>query len=347
MVKTAEISVGKRHSVITLRKEGYSVRQIAGKLNISRNGVHNIIKRFDTEGRIVNKAGRGRKRCTSQQQDNYLRVSSLRERRLTSSDLTRQLNAAHRSNVSKSTVKRRLKEAGLRGCVAVRKPLLRPQNRRKRLQWAKEHASWTVQQWKRVLWTDESKFEVFGSHRRVYVRRRDTEKFHKDCVQPTVKHGGASVMVRGCFGGQKVGDIAQIKGIMRKEEYLTILQDHAIPSGSRILGRGFVFQQDNDPKHSSKLCKGYLEQKSRTRLCSIMDWPPQSPDLSPIELLWDELDRSVKNRQPTSAKQLWEFLQDEWNQIKGEYLEKLLLRMPRICAAVVKARGGYFDESSI
>lgn len=78
-----------------------------------------------------------------------------------------------------------------------------------------------------------------------------------------------------------------------------------------------------------------------------MAWPAQSPDLSPIELVWDELDRKVKNRQPTNAKQLLQFIQDEWKKITPQYLEKLLNRMPKICAAVIKSRGGYFDESTV
>ena len=78
-----------------------------------------------------------------------------------------------------------------------------------------------------------------------------------------------------------------------------------------------------------------------------MSWPPQSPDLSPIELVWDELDRRVKSRQPSSVKQLWEYLQAEWKDITAAYLEKLLKRLPRICKAVIKSKGGYFNESTV
>ena len=79
--------------------------------------------------------------------------------------------------------------------IAVRKPLLRPVNKQTRLQFAQEHVDWTIDQWQSVLWTDESKFELFGSHRRQYVRRKVNERFKPDCIVPTVKHGGGSVMV--------------------------------------------------------------------------------------------------------------------------------------------------------
>ena len=71
-----------------------------------------------------------------------------------------------------------------------------------------------------------------------------------------------------------------------------------------------------------------------------MTWPPQSPN--PTEMFWDELDRRVNKRQPTSAQHLWELLQDSWKTIPGDYLMNL-----RVSKAVIKATGGYFAESKI
>ena len=132
-------------------------------------------------------------------------------------------------------------------------------NKTKRLKWAKEYKNWTgtgtgVQEdvWKRVLWTDESKFEVFGSKRRKYVRQRPNEKMLKQCITPSVKHGGGSVMIWGCFGATAVGDLHRVQGIGNQHGYRSILQQHAIPSGKRLIGANSGIQQDNDPKHASK-----------------------------------------------------------------------------------------------
>ena len=107
-------------------------------------------------------------RCTSQQEDKYIRVSSLRNRHLTGPQLAASLNGTCKTPVSTSTVKRRLRDAGLLGRVAKKKPYLRLANKRKILRLAKEHRHWTEEDWKTVLWTDKSKFEVFGSHRRTF-----------------------------------------------------------------------------------------------------------------------------------------------------------------------------------
>ena len=78
-----------------------------------------------------------------------------------------------------------------------------------------------------------------------------------------------------------------------------------------------------------------------------MEWPAQSPDLNPIELAWNELDRRVKANQPTSATHLWELLQQCWEELSEQYLISIVERMPRLCLAVISAKGSYFDESKV
>ena len=102
----------------------------------------------------------GRPKATTESEDKFLRVNSLRDRQLTGHQLQAQLNSGRSKQVSVSTVKRRLGAAGLTGPVAARKALLRSQNKTKRLAWAKKHCHWTTEDWKKVLWTDESKFGV-------------------------------------------------------------------------------------------------------------------------------------------------------------------------------------------
>ena len=86
--------------------------------------------------------GVGAPRCTNEQQDKNIRVSSLRNRCPASPQLAASLNSTCKTPVSTS-VKRRLREAGLRGRVAKKKPYLRMANKKKRLRWAKEHRHWT------------------------------------------------------------------------------------------------------------------------------------------------------------------------------------------------------------
>jgi hypothetical protein len=105
------------------------------------------------------------------------------------------------------------------------------------------------------------------------------------CVIPTVKHGGGGVMVWGCFAGDTLCDVFKIQGTRNQHGYHSILQRFAIPSCLRLVGLSFVFQQDIDPKHTSRLCKGYLTKKESDGVLHQMTWPPHSPDLNPIEMV--------------------------------------------------------------
>lgn len=347
MGKVPEISSEIRSAIVILHNEGKSERAIASQLKLSKTCVHNAITRYKETNNYRDRPRSGRPRATTSSEDHFIVVTSKRNRRLTASEIRAEVNKSRSKPVSLTTVKRRLRDANLFGRVAVRKPLLRPQNKRKRMQWVLDHEDWTEEDFGKVLWTDESKFEVFGSKRRVFVRRSAEEKMMPDCVVPTVKHGGGSVMVWGCFSSHGTGDLVRIHGIMKKEQYKTILEKNAVPSGLRLIGNGFIFQQDNDPKHSSKLCRGYLERKEANGVLKNMTWPPQSPDLNPIELLWEELDRKVRDACPSSQEDLWRILQDSWKSINKQTIDKLIARLPKLVKKVKHCKGGFFDEKSV
>ena len=103
--------------------------------------------------------------------------------------------------------------------------------------------------------------------------------------------------------------------------------------------------QDNDPKHTSKLCQRYIKSKDVEHVFQLMSRPAQSVDLNPIELVLDELDRKVRARQATRAAHLRQLLQESWTELSSVYLQSLVERMQRICEAVIATKGGHFDES--
>ncbi|KAK9498945.1 hypothetical protein O3M35_003479 [Rhynocoris fuscipes] len=126
-----------------------------------------------------------------------------------------------------------------------------------------------------------------------------------------------------------------------------ILKDNAVPSGLRLIGSNFIMQQDYDPKHSSKLCKEYLQEKENEGILKIIQWPVQPPDLNHIELLWEELDKKVRDVAPTSQHHLWERLKSYWDNLSFDALDKLAQRIPRVAKAVLKSKGDFFDEKKV
>lgn len=345
MPKTSEISFENRVRAIVLYEEGHSLRYISKSTGISYGGVHYVINKFKGAAKIENSFRSGRPKKTSEAEDRQIIITSKRNRFKTAPIIASEGNELRLNAISDSTVKRRLSEVGLNGRVAKKKPFLNKKNMKKRLEFAKSHLHWTEDDWAQVLWTDESKFEIFGNKRRLYVRRFEHEKASQQCIAPTVKHGGGSVMVWGCFSRAGVGDLIEVQGKMKADQYQNIILKHAEPSGFRLIGAGFELQQDNDPKHKAKSTMLLLEKKQRQGMFTLMDWPSQSPDFNPIELLWDELDRKVRADPPSSRTDLIKKLQNYWREITPKCIKKLLDRMPKICREVINQRGGYIDEN--
>ena len=183
-----------------------SIRKISRTLKVYSSAVAKTIQRCDETGSHEDHHRKGRPRVTSTAEDKFIWVISLRNRQLTAPQIAAQVNASQSSSnrhISTSTVQRRLRESGVHGRIAAKEPPLKETIKKKRLSWAKKHEQWTLDRWKSVFWSDESKFEIFGSTRRVFVRRREGERMISACAVPTVKHGGGGgVMVWGCFAGE-------------------------------------------------------------------------------------------------------------------------------------------------
>ena len=115
----------------------------------------------------------------------------------------------------------------------------------------KEDASF----WSTTLWSDETKLELFGHMDAEYVWRKKEAYKAKNTV-PTVKHGGGNIMLWGCFSSSGTGNLVKVQGIMKKEDYISILEKNVKESAERLqLINNWKFQQDNDPKHTAKIVR--------------------------------------------------------------------------------------------
>ncbi|KAG1576881.1 hypothetical protein G6F48_013005 [Rhizopus delemar] len=147
------------------------------------------------------------------------------------------------------------------------------------------HKDWTIDDWKRVVWSDETKINIFNSDGRTWTWIRSGESLKSHHVKMTVKHGGGNIMLWSAITYAGVGWMCKINGNMDKTLYKEILEDElerTIEYGTNKLGlerHQVIFQHDNDPKHTTKLVKEYLKEQSY----NILEWPAQSSDLNPIE----------------------------------------------------------------
>jgi len=128
------------------------------------------------------------------------------------------------------------------------------------MDYAEAHQHWTVDDWKRVVWTNETKVNRLGSDGKQWVWKREGEGLNNRLVQGTVKFGGGSLMFWGCMFWEGVGYGTKIDGRMDSDLFVSILEDELQQSLEYYNKKpeDVLFQQDNDPKHKSKKAQKWV-----------------------------------------------------------------------------------------
>ena len=325
--------------VTSLLQEGYSLRQIQLKTDLGKSTIGRIKKEMD--GDKENSRGGRPSKLSSGDKRSIIR-------QITTGRLDNAVEATHFINnilpnpVTPQTVRNALKQNDFRSVVKRKRPLLKKAHRVARLKFARYHENWTVEDWKRILWSDETKINRIGSDGKAYTWKKKGEPLSDRTTTPTVKHGGGNnLMVWGCMGWNGVGVLTEVQGIMNADQYCEILDGGVVESFEKLeMPEGErMFQQDNDPKHASNKATKWFEDNT----IEVMVWPAQSPDLNPIEHLWGDLKKALK-QYPKPAKgvhELWERVVEQWNRIPPETCQRLIESMPRRVQAVIKAKGGH------
>ena len=326
----ARISQEKRQRALDLWKQGVTFRYISNTLSISKSSVGAIVQKYKSGFPTLDKAKSGRSKKLSNREVRRLVILSKKTPTATASELRQA--AGIENKVSVDTVKRELRNQKLFGRIAIRKPLLTKKLIKKRFLWCQEKNDWSTLQWKRVIFTDEAKFQI-NARRRLYVRRNVSQQLVAKYLNLTVKHS-PSITVWGAIRGDGSRTIVRADDIVDSNEYQRILSD-ALPN---IYSSRFIFQHDGAPCHRSASTTAFLEAKA---IRILQSWPPQSPDLSPIENVWEILKRSVAQQHPETKESLWQIVEKEFYDITNEKIINLYNSIPRRIRSVQQAKGGH------
>lgn len=328
-----------RERAIGMLHAGMTSEEVAQTMGCSSRSIRRLRERFRLTGRTADRPRTGRPRVTTRAQDRYIVVSHLRDRFLTASQTAHNTPGRHNNRISSQTVRNRLRESGLRAYRPFVAQVLTRQHRQARLAWARHHLRWTSQQWKNVLFSDESRFCLTRPDGRCRVYRRRNERCAQACVQERDRFGGgASVMVWGGISHDHRTALVIIHGGLNATRYRDeILQPHVLPYANAHPET--ILQQDNATCHSARLTQNFLQ----TSGVEVLPFPAKSPDLNPIEHAWDALDRRIRHRDPPprNVQELTDALLEEWTNIPQEDLKKLVKSMRRRCQAVIDAQGGH------
>jgi transposase len=215
---------------------------------------------------------------------------------------------------------------------------LTQQIKEQRVGFALEYSLKPLDFWQNVIFTDEKIFQsCYNGRIRVY--RPPNTRFDERYTQKVVAHGRFSVNVWGWISAQGPGVLTHIIGRNNAEVHLHIMENIMLPSVNAVFPQNnFIYQHDNCPIYTARIISNWMEQQG----IRVLPWPSRSPDLNPIENMWALMTRKMNTGnhfRPQNVEELWDRIQEEWNELTPNYTEVLVASMLRRLDNVIDKNG--------
>lgn len=317
--------------------------QAADLFGVPRETARNIRRRFEKQGTTTNAARTGRPLKVTDRTRRHVIREVKKDRRKSYKEIGKRVMPI----LSTSSVKRIVNAKGMHRRKAQKVPRLQKYHRDICMTWARGVIGWDEFKWRRIIWSDESWVYVAGSSGTIYVTRAPDEQDLEECMDPQFEKSKTKVMIWACIMWNCKGPVVALEfpggrgGGMNSDRYQTQVLEPVLSEfytrKTLELGRVF-FQQDGARCHTSKATMRYLDREG----IMLFPHPSKSPDLNPIENLWWELKKNLRNRRrtPTSIDELTQAVREEWDALTLEDVNKYVSTMPKRAAAVLAAHGG-------
>jgi transposase len=303
----------------------HSPREIHEKSEIPLRTIQKNLKKLKETGTIEHKGGNGRPSKVTQTFSRSIGQVIRRNNAVSTRQLAVKLRETHNASISHHTVWRHIKKKNYKSSVPIGTPMLTARHIETRMAWAQFHMN---DDWSRTIFTDETAFDLF---------RNKIRRWHKDGQRPIrrLPKERQKVMAWGGISLKGKTSLFCFTDIMDGPYYVNILETQLLPATQRLYGRNWRLQQDNDPKHTSRVAKTFIDEK---RIRTI-DWPSNSPDLNPIENMWYIMKNNVEKRMPKNVDELKRFMVEEWEKIPQEIVKNIIMSMKRRCELVSEKNG--------
>ncbi|MBW0590450.1 hypothetical protein O181_130165 [Austropuccinia psidii MF-1] len=287
------LGVQQRSQIVGMWQAGLSLRTIALRMGVLKSTVHETIRRFRDHGTCADWPKTGRPPL---------------------------LNQADRHNLDEFiTHNRRANLNEILQAIPNNKPYLRKLDFNRRLTFVQQFGHWTLQSWARIIWTDESLFELGKKADQVRVWQTPQENTK--------------------------GPLVFLDGTQMAETFIQqVYKPHLQPFYNYMVNAPYIrtreriaMMEDGAPIHTSRISNKWRAINQIDKL----PWPAHSPDLNPIENVWKVLKtRVTKHHQPRTMDELRAAIQSAWDDLSPAFFEKLLIGMQKRLEAVVESHGG-------
>jgi transposase len=301
----------------------WNAKDINKRTDVSLSTIYDCIKRLKETGTAkcshINRLPRKITNKASHALEKYIRQDSSLSTRTLAAKLSK-----ISVEVSYRTIGRHLGSLGYQKSLPTTTPMLTAVQKENRVKWARKYLN---DCWKKTLFTDETAFQLF---------RNTVERWHKEGERPIrcVPKDRTKIFAWGGFCNDGKTSLYCFSQIMNAEFYVNILRQH-VHEAKEMMGDRWRFQQDNDPKHTSRLAKKFLAENVPT----VIDWPSCSPDLNPLENLWSIVKGNVERRMPNNLDDLRRFMMEEWEKIPTSTLNNLVGSMKGRCQLIINYGG--------
>jgi transposase len=324
-----QLSFVERAAVVTLHALSWTGRAIAHVLHCSEQAVSRWVRRWEQTHSLEDAERSGRPRATTDDQDQDIGVYSDAHPKTLPRTIVHELELP----VGKRTVRRRLNEIGLHTCVQR----LEHDNAERRLQWAHDYERWTEDDWARVLFSDEVHFYLNYTCRE-YVQRPLGHACDPKYLGESPPRAEGKVSLWGCISAEGLGHAEIYVDTLNARRYQAILALNLTSSAEEHWPEGgqWWFQQDNWTVHTAGTTRLWFDAHG----IDVIDWPAWSPDLNPIEELWNDIKRRVySNHHPRTTDELERCIRQEWEATDIGWIKHICRSLPHRIQLVIQNEG--------
>lgn len=322
-----QLTFVERAAIVTLHGVGWTGQDIAQELHCSENTVSLWLTRWQETRSLEDSERSGRPRCTTDDTDQDIMLHSDAHVMDSPRDIVRELELP----VDRRTVRRRLNEIDLHNCVQRAEH----ENVRARIAFAEGYSRWTEDDWARVLFSDETHFYL-GHHGREYVQRPPGAALDPKYTRKDNERLEGKVSLWGCICAGGLGHAELYVDTLDARRYQTILGLNLVSSAHQFWPSGqWWFQQDNWTVHTAHTSQAWFHAHG----IDLIDWPAWSPDLNPIEELWNDLKSRVYARHAKTMEELERFVTEEWAATDLDFISRICRNMPHRLQGVIVNNG--------